>query len=195
MSGICNGVVNGQALAEDLRALVRRAEQGDTSVLPQLRRLLDETPALWEHYGDLARHAEQSWLALVSGPNLCLQESLQRQLGKLRAELAGETPTPLERLLVDRILACWLQVHYADAAFAQLKDKECRPAQLRSAAHLQDRAHHRYLTSIRQLATVRKLLRPPISPFDIATRLEGKRAALPGRRGCAAPSNGVAVLN
>ena len=37
----------------------------------------------------------------------------------MRQELAGENPTALEKLLVERILACWLGVEHADAMLAQ----------------------------------------------------------------------------
>ena len=46
-----------------------------------------------------------------------------------------------------------------------------------------DSAHRRYLTAVKQLALVRKLLRPMPSPIEVATRLEGRTPALPAGRG------------
>jgi len=37
----------------------------------------------------------------------------------MRTELAGPRPSPIERLLVQRVVACWLQVYHADAMAAQ----------------------------------------------------------------------------
>src|SRR5690242_4848839 len=109
-------------LSNELRSLVERAEQGDASALPGLHEALDRVPALWGQYADLAAAAERAWVGLAAGDNLMLAESLTRKLASLRAELAGPgEPPPLERLLVARVAAGWLQVHYAEALFAQLK--------------------------------------------------------------------------
>jgi hypothetical protein len=43
-----------------------------------------------------------------------------------------------------------------------------------------DRAQRRHLAAVKQLALVRKLLRPALSPVQVATRLGGAEAA-PGR--------------
>ena len=37
----------------------------------------------------------------------------------MRKELAGENPTPLERLPAERVALCWLHGNYADAIVAQ----------------------------------------------------------------------------
>ena len=66
-----------------------------------------------------------------------------------------------ERLLVDRVVACWLQVHYADAVYAQgMKDLTFNQGDYYQRR--QDRAHRRYLSAIRSLAQVRRLLSPSI---------------------------------
>jgi hypothetical protein len=81
----------------ELARLLQRAEAGDRSVLPQLQRALDSNAALWRVYGDLAAHAEASLAMLAAGPNLLLAESLKRKLAALKAELGGDSPSPLEK--------------------------------------------------------------------------------------------------
>ena len=76
-------------ILERLQALVKRAEQGDESALPELRAALDTNPWIWERYGDLARQSQAAWLQLIAGPNLLLRESVERKAEQLRAELAG----------------------------------------------------------------------------------------------------------
>jgi hypothetical protein len=176
----------------ELRQLVQRAERGDQAALPALRKVLDETPSLWRQYGDLALQAELAWLNVVCGSNLALRESLSRKIRELKAELGGESQLPLEGLLVDRVVACWLHVHYAELHLAQLRDRGPTPEMIKLATHFLDRAQQRYLTSIRQLATVRKLLRPPPSPVDVALRLGGGRRPAPASRGVAVAA-GVGV--
>jgi len=155
-------------ILERLQALVKRAEQGDESALPTLRAALDANPWVWERYGDLAQQARAAWLQLIAGPNLLLRESVERKAEQLRSELAGTGPSPLERLLVERVVACWLQVQYADAAYAQQTSPS--PGQHTAALKRQAGSHQRYLHSIKTLGTVRKLLRPALSPVDLALR-------------------------
>ena len=66
---------------QDMARLVERATKGDATVLPKLRRLLDESPELWRGYGDLALQARSSWIQLAAGQNLLLDECLTRKAG------------------------------------------------------------------------------------------------------------------
>lgn len=149
---------------------------GDASVLPQLRRLLEESPERWRGYGDLALQARSSWIQLASGQNLLMDECLTRKAVELRKEVAGKTSSPLEQLLADRAVVCWLQVSYYDNLIAQTR--EFTPAKVRMLQQKQDGAHRRYLSAIKTLATVRKLLTPSQSPVEIATKLAGERSGL-----------------
>ena len=177
---------------ERLRRLVERAEQGDASVLGELRAALDVNAWAWQDYGDLGRQSQAAWLQLIAGSNLMLHESTQRKAEQLRAELAGPSPAPLERLLVERVVACWLQTHYADASYAQLKGTT--PAQHTAALRRQNSAQQRYLQAAKALATVRKLLRPAPSPLDLAMRPVAERPA--GRlAGASTPADGEPVRN
>ena len=157
---------------ERLQSLVKRAEQGDESALPELRAALDTNPWIWQRYGDLAQQVQAAWLQLIAGPNLLLRESVERKAEQLRSELAGPGPSPLERLLVERVIACWLQVQYADAAYAQQTSPS--PGQHTAALKRQAGSHQRYLHSIKTLATVRKLLKPAPSTLELLGYPAGK---------------------
>ena len=50
--------------------------------------------------------------------NPVIREATERKLDQLRAELLGPSPTPLERLLVERVVATWLYLHHVEMAFA-----------------------------------------------------------------------------
>ena len=159
-------------ILERLQTLVKRAEQGDESSLPTLRAALDANPWIWERYGDLARQSQAAWLQLIAGPNLLLRESVERKAEQLRAELAGPEPSPLEKLLVERVIACWLQVQYADAAYAQQASPS--PGQHSAMLKRQAGAQQRYLFAIKTLATVRKLLKPAPSTLELLGYPAGK---------------------
>jgi hypothetical protein len=149
---------------DELRALLERARLGEAAAVPALRAALDRHPEVWDRFGDLADHARRSWIELISGPDLALALALTRKAASLEADLSGPDPSPLERLLAARIVACWLQVHQADAAQAQSGEVSLKHAEFMSKR--QARVHKSYLMSIASLATIRRLL-----PADIAKRL------------------------
>jgi hypothetical protein len=144
------------AALDDLPILLQRCQQGDRGALPQLRAVLDQHPEVWRHIGDLALHAELAWVDLICGTNDSLRESVIRKVRELKVDLGGASPSPLERLLAERVSACWLQVHHADTCFARAKGLSLKEADV--AVKRQDRAHRRYLTAIGALATFQKLM-------------------------------------
>jgi hypothetical protein len=175
--------------SSDLAHLLKRAEHGDLGVLPALRQLLTDNPRLWQGYGDLAAQAEGALIRLAAGNNLLLSESLIRKLADLKHELGGESPSPLERLLIERVTTTWLQVNHLDALVAQAQASS--PQRLKMLQAEQDAAHRRHLTAIKTLATVRKLLMPALSPVQIATRLAGERPLVHAHN----PAAGVPIEN
>ena len=156
---------------EALQRILQRAQEGDEEVLPQLQALLAEHPQLVEQFGDLAQHAEEALLNLVAGRSLLGKEALRCKLAELQEELGGTSAPPLEQLLISRIAISWLQVHHADldAAVTQMNGQSTTPRSLHAHRRL-DQAHRRYLASIKQLALVRKLLKPVPSLFTMAMR-------------------------
>jgi hypothetical protein len=142
--------------AADLTTLVQRARQGDDAVLPQLREFLRDNPKIWTAVGDLARCAQVTWLNLLAGNDHLMKESVEKMLASMRDGLAGKSPTPLEMLLVDRIIACWLQLQYAEMQVAGAKDAD--PKMAAFYMKYQASAERRQLAAIRQLALVRRFL-------------------------------------
>ena len=152
---------------EELAKIVLRAQSGDETTLPVLRQMFEAPEVVDLFGGNLARQAEQSLIRATAGKDVAFREALVRKLELLRAELAGPTPTPLERLLVERVAACWLQLHHADALLAQ--QGKMSPAQGEYHQRSRDRAHKRYLSAIKTLALVRKLAVPALQ-VNIAKR-------------------------
>ena len=145
--------------ADDVQALLKRARGGDASTLPGLWKLLQDPATVDRLGGDLALQAELSLIQALVGKDLAWREALARKLGLLRRELAGPSPSALERLLVERAVACWLQVQDADVRYAH-NQKGCTLAQGEYCQRRMDRAHIRYLSALKALALVRKLALP-----------------------------------
>jgi hypothetical protein len=47
-----------ESVLAGLGQLVDEAKLGNADVLPEIRRILDQYPEIWRHYGDLAKHTE-----------------------------------------------------------------------------------------------------------------------------------------
>lgn len=63
--------------------------------------------------GDLSATAERTWIALVSGGDAAVAESVARKIAELKKDLAGLRPTALERLAADHLAVCRLAEHAA----------------------------------------------------------------------------------
>jgi len=143
---------------------------------------LEQFPEIWQQYGDLAVQAEEAWKTLIAGPNTLLYESLGRKVAQMKDEITKEGNSPLECLLAQRITACWLQTQYADITYAQHKNPT--PGQHTALMKRQANAQNRLLQAIKTLATVRKLVKPTLSPIQIATGIQQKKPVAPSRNGC-----------
>jgi hypothetical protein len=141
----------------ELRKLLERAQKGDENTLPVLHEML-KAPHWLEACGNLAKHAENALIHKFTAQDLAVGEGLRKRLEVMRGELAGPAPAPLERLLAERIVTCWLHLYTLEAIYA------CKDSMtLNLAMHYQkciDRAHKRYLSAIKTLATVCKLALP-----------------------------------
>src|SRR5918997_1334760 len=145
-----------------------RAQDGDEGTLPKLREILDGAPSLARKLLDPAKVAERSAVDLYScKDDLLAQEAIPRVLQQMRSELEGEDPTPLECLLVERIVATWLQVQCYETLYAQNATKMT----LAQGEHHQrriDRAHNRHLSAVRALAQVCRM--GPAMQINIAEK-------------------------
>ena len=150
---------------------LKRAQAGDRSALPDLQQLYAQLPGLIDSEGgDLAARAELYLVCVITGNNLAFREALFSKLQMMRAELAGPKPTPLERLLVERLVATWLHAHHADCKYALAKDITFAHGDY--LQRQQDRAHRRYLAAIKALVVVRRLALPIQVDVNMAGTVE-----------------------
>ena len=94
-----------QALDERIAYLVERAASGDPASLRRVQALLAEGKlgqALVDSIGSPAEWLRQGMIAQAGGENVLVQEAIRRKLDSIQADLEGESPTPIERLLAER---------------------------------------------------------------------------------------------
>jgi hypothetical protein len=106
-----------------IRDIIERAQKGDEKVLPALRKLLHSPDLVERLGGNLAVQVEHSLIRAAAGKNLAFREAVLSKMDMMRTELAGPEPTPLERLLVERVITCWVQVQLDDIRLAQNEAK------------------------------------------------------------------------
>jgi hypothetical protein len=99
-----------EAAIDCVNALLPAANAGDPAALAELRAVLGTTPRLWRELGDLGRQGEAALIRIAAGSNPVAKDAIIRKLDALRREVAGPDPSPLERLLADRVAVGWLRV-------------------------------------------------------------------------------------
>lgn len=143
----------------ELKALLKRTRAGDHTALPVVQKMLDNPYYLRLFGGELAETATKSFVRAINDADVGFAEAVQKKLELLRADLLGADPTPVERLLVERIVACWLQVQDAEIRAAQ-HQKDATLRQLDFYQRRMDATHRRFLAAVKALALVRKLAIP-----------------------------------
>jgi hypothetical protein len=147
-----------RATVAKLRDLSERAQDGDEEAALNIRKILDDSPDLaWLFIEGPAKMAESALIdEITKDGDLASKEFLRHQLESMRVELAGENPSPLERLLAERVVATWLQVQLFEGLYA-VGMKSGTPIQYDHRQKRLHRAHRRHLSAIRTLAQIRKL--------------------------------------
>jgi hypothetical protein len=157
---------------------VDKANGGDRAALTDLRDFFDRHPEVWQTCGDLGKCSERAWLALLAAGALGT-ESVKRHVEQLRADLGGPCPTPVERLLVDRAVVCYLSLSHAELASA--RPDPSSPAQVAIRLKRCESAQRRYLSALRMLALLRATVPQGLIPVNssrlYADQQEGRKRA------------------
>lgn len=157
---------------ETYASIVKRAEQGEKEAKLELQRRVAEGRAWNTPFGNVGALAE--W-ALVNAfceskgkVDVEREACMNHKIKVMKVELLGEDPSPLERILVDRIVLCWMQ-----ANLTTVMDVCSDKLNARSAAEYQnkrqERSHRLFLSAVKALAQVRRLQAPSVQ-VNIAER-------------------------
>jgi hypothetical protein len=141
-----------------LKDLFKKAEKGNRKAVPEIREILKESPDLAWRFMDFATLAEWRFIEnMTKDKDLASKEMMDFQLAAMREEIAGENPSPLERLLAERIVLTWLQIQLFESLYASSMFKSMTLAQGSYYQKRLDHAHRRHISAIRTLAQIRKL--------------------------------------
>ena len=146
-----------------LEDLSDKAANGDKQARSELRRALRaSSPAVVAEASRLAKKGECVLIKTAAAGEPLMEEALLARLGLLRSEIAGPDPSPLEVLLTEKIVAVWMLTELLDLLVsAQLirsaEVQRVSPSFLKFYLGWQEQAHRRLLSTIRELARVRRL--------------------------------------
>ncbi|HLZ28478.1 MAG TPA: hypothetical protein VKV73_14255 [Chloroflexota bacterium] len=156
-----------RASLDHLNVLLAKAKDGNAAATAEVRAALSVDPSLWDSLGELSSMALGRWIDVVAGErNSVANDAIRRHLRKLKKDLGGDDASPLERLLIQRVQMCWVQVHYAEYVYAAGMD-QMSFAQHDFHQRRMTQSQRRYLAAIRSLATVRRLLVPRLPELRI----------------------------
>jgi hypothetical protein len=95
---------NGKQFIRSLLA----AERGDTVAQSSLDAALIENPRLWKIIDTVENEFAGALIKTCFPGSWLLQKAMTRRMEVMREELLGDSPSPVERLVVERICVCWL---------------------------------------------------------------------------------------
>lgn len=147
-----------------LKVLGEKAEHGDKEAREELRQAVRESsPEVIARVANLTRKRTRLLARTATADTPLTEEALVARLELMRAELGGENPSPLESLLVEKIVGVWMVTELLDVFMsAQLfhggeNNHRLHPRELKPWLDWQERANRQLLRNIKTLATVRRL--------------------------------------
>jgi hypothetical protein len=149
------------------RELFVLAEEGDRNALNQLK----NHPELYRYvtvYGVTSALRDELAQSMFGKGRLVAIEAIEQEIDSLRQSLLLPSSSPLERVLVEEVAVAWLMLRKAQHCLASftsgsIADVNCRENRV-------DRAHQRFLASIRILAQIRRLQIPALVQLNVANQ-------------------------
>lgn len=152
--------------ASGLLALIKAANDGDAEALSQLRVLYAAAPELAQLVSGWQEAAELEILAFSQAG---ISETFRVQADTLRKQLQTEGDSPIERMLINRVVLDHLHALNTEHTLQKKMQSSLTFAAAEFYQKQAERAQRRLLRSIKSLAEVRKLLRPSVQ-VNIAER-------------------------
>ena len=147
-----------------LEELSDKAANGDKKARRELRRVLRESgPEVVREASELARKGQWALIKTAAGGDALAEEALTIRLARMRLEIAGPDPSPLEVLLAEKIVSVWMLAELLELLLSAQLITALPESQRMSHSFLkfylgwQEQAHRRLLSTLTVLVRVRKL--------------------------------------
>jgi len=137
--------------------LLRQADKphAKPEALEELRSHLAQHPLDAAQMGDLVRILQYNLTTTTFANNKGIGVTVGAHCRNLRSDLGHAEASPLERMLIENIVVCWLRLYTVELTYDTAGGHS-----LAQGAHWERRltlSHHRYLKAIETLARFRKL--------------------------------------
>lgn len=140
--------------------LLQRAAANEEDSRPPVRQLLARRSDLVAAVCATASELERNLIDRAGGQGVLVHESMRAELELMRSSLRLPEDGSLERLLIDQVVLCWLNLMTAE----RRRDERWTDGMSNESADFWDRHVARlrtdYLRAIRSLASVRRILVP-----------------------------------
>ncbi len=152
------------ATATQLKELIRRGKSGDKAASERFFELSDAKPdGGLVQYGDIARIAQEFLLKRICGKDLILHGSMERNMAAMAQELAGDTASPLEMMLAQRVAITHFHLHYCEnIAVLNFGNESWTPDDEKVSERRTNAASKRHLSACKALAQVQRLQLPDV---------------------------------
>jgi hypothetical protein len=128
----------------------------DKKQVPKLREFLQENPDIVGNLQSVSVTIRESLVEkFIAGDGSRLL--VKKYMDELEDRLRGDEPTPIEKLLIEAVLFCWLRLQHAENAKTLLMNEEHRFIDMEFADKMLSKAHSRYLRALTALAKVQDL--------------------------------------
>jgi hypothetical protein len=147
--------------ALDLLQTYLPSEHPPPEVITAVRKLFAEVPFIWKVVGDMAVQAQHRLIERYTSQPL-VQEAIDAGIKSLGHELGRKEAPVLEKLLIDQVLTCWINVYDVQQRYA---NAHAESITLTLGEYWERRltaAQRRYLRACETLARVRRLAVPPL---------------------------------
>jgi len=145
---------------------VLAGEKGDLDARAAVDRALKENPDLASYF-DVALQSTVDFKRLCSAGRWFGEMAIGHRMEAMQAELLGDYPTILERMLVEQICRAWLTKMYIDQRYLQLVEAGLDLATAHSFERIVNSVQRRLLEVIKALAQVRRLQLPTVGQVNI----------------------------
>jgi hypothetical protein len=140
--------------------LIKLANAGDRTAIETLAKLLDDHPELWQQVGDLAKNSEMLLILKIAGDDRFTRDSIERHVKAMRESMATTKATAMEKLLIDQIIVCWLQLQWVNVQYPTAGESDI-PAG-RFILQQRESAQRMFIAAQNALATFRKFAPPQL---------------------------------
>jgi hypothetical protein len=140
---------------EELR---RAASFGNQAAISRLRPLMDENASYYARLFCLSTKAKVKWFEVHCGEDLFQRDCLRRSIQDLAADLLKEGGSPLEKLLVDEVILCFLRSRFWIARETQSLGSEIAPVAAELMLEQSAKAQKQCLKAMNALRDFRNLV-------------------------------------